>query len=201
LKIFGIGLNKTGTKTLRSCLEKFGFSHKSFDFDLFKLCKKNGFHSICRTISDFDSFEDWPYPLYIKELDEFFPGSKFILTRRLNAEVWLDSLASHSLVTDPEKGMIARTLAYGYPYPHCNPKYFVDFYNNHLAWARNYFEDRDDDFLEVCWEDGDDWSILCRFLGLSLPQENFPHANKRRQQINSNVDKNMQIIRLFGHFV
>lgn len=194
-----MGLNKTGTKTLKTCLERLGFKHKSFDFDLLKLVKKDGFGALYDKIKDFDSFEDWPYPLYIKELDTSFPKSKFILTRRLNAETWLESLTSHSLATDPEKGMTARILAYGYPYPHCNPNYFVDFYNNHISWARNYFKDREDDFLEVCWEDGDGWTILCQFLKLSLPQSSFPHTNKRNQEITSNLEKNKQIIRLFGH--
>ncbi len=34
MKVFGIGLNKTGTTTLGLCLQHWGFRHKSYDLAL-----------------------------------------------------------------------------------------------------------------------------------------------------------------------
>jgi hypothetical protein len=202
LKIFGIGLNKTGTKTLKVCFERFGYRHKSFDYNLLKSVRQKGSYVLTEYAYEFDSFEDWPWPLYIKDLDLAFPGSKFILTRRKSPEAWLYSLMNHSLATNPEKGIISRTLSYGYPYPHCNPEYFLDFYKSHIAFARDYFKDRRNDFLEVCWESGDEWSILCQFLGINPPNCKFPHANKRNQDlITPDIEINKKILSLFGYSI
>jgi hypothetical protein len=178
MKVFGIGLNKTGTKTLAQCFKRFGFMHKSFDYELLKISKSGNLRSLLKTINDFESFEDWPYPLYYQYLDAAFPGSKFVLTRRISSDIWLESLMNHSLKANPEKGIVSRTLVYNYPYPHCNPSYFMHFYNQHILEVRNYFKGRNNDFLEVCWEEQSDWSNLCKFLNIEPISDPFPHANK-----------------------
>jgi hypothetical protein len=43
------------------------------------------------------------------------------------------------------------------------------------AAVRAYFGDA---LLEVCWERGDDWGVLCPFLDLPTPGAPFPHANQ-----------------------
>ena len=40
MKVFGIGLNKTGTKTLGVCFNQFGYKHKSVNKQSFELYKK-----------------------------------------------------------------------------------------------------------------------------------------------------------------
>ena len=44
---------------------------------------------------DYDAFEDLPWCLLYRELDEAFPGSKFVLTVRSSSEVWLRSYRRH----------------------------------------------------------------------------------------------------------
>lgn len=176
-KIFGIGLNKTGTTTLGECGKILGFKCTSVDRDLLKdVVLDNNFQRIKNTVKQFDLFEDWPWPLIYKELDEMFPGSKFILTTRKSEEAWLKSLKSHSMRTHPTGH--CRKLAYGYNYPHKHESEHIKFYRNHNKNVREYFKNRPSDFLELCWENGDGFEKLCNFLDRKTPDLPVPHANK-----------------------
>lgn len=177
MKIFGLGLNKTGTTTLGACLQCLGFRHSSFDLDLLKHVAIGELDPLFTTVASHDSFEDWPYPLVFEELDQRFPGSRFILTRRSSPERWLASLSAHALRTDPFIGTRSRSLAYGAPYPQLNPQGHLAQYRRHLERVRRYFQHRPQDLLEVCWEEQASWDPLCTFLERPVPQLPFPHAN------------------------
>lgn len=176
-KTFGIGLNKTGTTTLGICLSELGFEHSSFSLDLLEKVYFGKVDALFKTVDQHDSFEDWPYPLMYQLLDQRYPGSRFILTRRSSAQTWLRSLEQHALRTDPEIGPKARTLAYGFPFPQLDREAHLRVYQQHLESVRSYFKDRLDDLLEVCWEEHASWEPLCNFLGMSPPAKPFPHAN------------------------
>ena len=45
--------------------------------------------------------------------------------------------------------------------------------------VREYFRNRPDDLLEVCWENNDGWDKLCTFLEVDKPTIAFPHANAK----------------------
>lgn len=176
-KVFGIGLNKTGTTTLGLCLQRLGYSHYSFDLPLLEQVRAGNLRSLIAAVDKHDSFEDWPYPLVFDRLDTLYPGSRFILTRRCSPQVWLRSLEAHALRTDPVLGPRARSLAYGWPYPQLARDAHLSCYQDHLRRVRDHFRDRPGDLLEVCWEEEASWDPLCFFLGLPVPQEPFPHAN------------------------
>lgn len=176
-KIFGIGLNKTGTTTLGQCGRLLGLRCTSFDRDLLDdWVERRDLARITARVERFDLFEDWPWPLVYRELDLLFPGSKFVLTVRRSPEAWLDSLKRHSMRTHPTKH--CRKLAYGYDYPHGREQEHLDFYAAHNAAAREYFQDRSGDFAELCWERGDGFAELCALLEIPEPRQPFPHANK-----------------------
>lgn len=177
-KIFGIGLNKTGSTTLGRCGKILGYRYTECDRLLLEdVVLRNDFTRVRQTVERFDLFEDWPWPLIYKELDRMYPGSKFILTTRRNEKIWLDSLKSHSLKTPPWKH--CRKLAYGYNFPHRHEQEHLELYTRHNDNVRAYFKDRDQDFLEICWENGDGFQKLCNFLGSEIPAVPLPHANKK----------------------
>lgn len=176
-KIFGIGLNKTGTTTLGQCGKILGLRCTTCDKKLLKdFVSNNDFSRILKKVNEYDLFEDWPWPLVYKQLDEMFPGSKFILTVRSSEEKWLDSLMKHSMRTHPFNH--CRKLAYGFSFPHKHQQEYIEFYKKHNDTARSYFAGRSSDFLELCWEAGDGFEKLCSFLGRDVPNVPFPHANK-----------------------
>ena len=175
-KVFGIGLNKTGTKTLGSCMKQLGYKHTSYNLKLLYEYKKNNFENIFNYINSFDSFEDWPWPLIYKELEKRYPLAKFILTLRESPEKWFESLCNHAKITGPTE---ARKIAYGHYMPHDNKKNHIDQYNAHYQNVLDYFSNKSNKLLVVCWEKGDGWQSICDFLDVPKPQNKFPHKNKR----------------------
>jgi len=175
MKIFGIGLNKTGTKTLGACLQHFGCQHLFYQFDNLRAFSQGDFSALLEKIERFDSFEDWPWPLMFELLDVHFPDSKFILTKRKTPDIWFKSLCQHAIRTGPKE---ARRLVYGYEMPHHYRQQHIDFYNAHNQKVIDYFKGKPKKLLVVCWEEGEDWGELCRFLGKPQPDIPFPHFNK-----------------------
>jgi hypothetical protein len=180
MKIVGIGLNKTGTTTLGSCLKTLGFKHISCDLKAFNLFKEGKTEELLTIVKQYDSFEDWPWPLAFKEIDRAFPGSKFILTLRKTPEIWFNSLVLHSLKTGPTD---YRKTVYGYEMPEGHIDEHRNFYENHNMMVREYFKERPEDLLEVCWENGDGWEKLARFLNKDVPNCKIPHLNKSTLKI------------------
>jgi hypothetical protein len=175
MKIVGIGLNKTGTTSLGVCLKHWGLRHISYDLEAFEFWRQGDWPAVLRCMEAHDSFEDWPWPLLYREIDTAFPGSKFILTRRKDPRTWFESLCKHADRTGPTD---FRKPIYGYEMPHGQDEAHIRFYLAHNEAVRDYFKDRPNDFLEVCWEDGDGWAELAAFLGFEAPDWPFPHVNK-----------------------
>jgi hypothetical protein len=179
MKIFGIGLNKTGTTTLATCFRLLGFDHLGCRPDLLVELRKGRFAQVFDVIDKHQTFEDWPYPLMYRALwARYGPDAKFVLTRRRSVETWLQSLKLHSLTTDPARH--CRLLAYGHAYPFGAEREHLEFYERHLLEVRQFFRAQDaaDRLCEICWETGDGWAELCAFLGSAAPEVALPHENK-----------------------
>ncbi len=174
-KVFGIGLNKTGTTTLGVCLRTLGFRHAPYAGRFVPDVKAGRFQDLFAYAEGYDSFEDWPWPLAYRELEARFPGSRFILTTRKDADTWFDSLRGHSERTGPTP---ERELVYGHAMPHGHRADHRRIYEEHNRAALAHFDGRPESFLHVCWETGSGWPQLCAFLGVDVPKEPFPHAHR-----------------------
>lgn len=193
-KVFGVGFNKTGTRTLIEALEMLDLGpvakpqvlHDSYpelgEFPYRAICDRvfDGDHATALEIARaFRSFKDRPWnvaPMY-RLLDAEFPGSRFILTWR-EPELWWRSV--EKWLAREEDGKDAKVLRY---LRHINTdtidrERFLAGYAAHNAEVRAYFAGRDD-FLELNWERGDGWSELCAFLGVAVPDAPLPHANRQ----------------------
>lgn len=179
-KIFGIGLNKTGTTSLRCALRHLGFDHLDRMPRLFKLWKQGRIPQILKFADSHESFDDWPWPLIVPELlEKYGESARFVLTTRRSPSVWLESLKLHSERTNPFRH--PREAIYGFPYPHGRVAEHINFYIRHQNEVRALFKSKGLShlLLEVCWETGDGWPQLCNFLGKPPPNVPFPHANAR----------------------
>ncbi|AKH42832.1 hypothetical protein FHS61_000605 [Altererythrobacter atlanticus] len=174
-KVFGVGLNKTGTTSLAACMEKLGYRHMGYRLDLLKAYRSGQMDEVWAVIDAHDSFDDWPYPLMYRELAERYPDAQFLLTIRRSPEIWFDSLARHSRQSRPFRN--ARKLAYGWRYPENAREQHLEFYRRHNAEVQEYLGNR---VKVLCWETGDGWPELCDFIGAAVPEEAFPHANRSR---------------------
>lgn len=174
-KVFGIGMNKTGTTTLKVCLEHLGYTVCGPDLELLRCVDRGDLDPVFEFAEDYDGFQDWPWPFVYEEMDERYEDSKFILTRRKNSDVWFNSLKKHSIKKGPTE---YRKIAYGYEMPTGKKPHHVKIYEEHNEAVRAYFAGREEDFLEVCWEEGDGWEEICDFLGHDVPEAEFPHRKK-----------------------
>lgn len=180
-KVFGVGLNKTGTTTLGDMLGQFGLRHRDWKPSTFQLFQQGKMNRLLRQTDRYDSFTDWPWPLMVpKLLDHFGDRALFILTRRASPRVWVESLKGHALATKP--GNNARQAVYGYEYPHENEGAHLRFYSDHLDATRQLFLDRGCEYqlLELCWEEGDGWNEVAQFLARPAPTNVLPHHNSRK---------------------
>lgn len=179
-KVFGIGLNKTGTSSLKRALLTLGYNHCDLRGRLTHKYFNNGFDQIFNTVAEFDSFEDWPWPLMYKQVfEKYGENARYVLTRRNSSQAWLESLKAHSLVTNPDNN--PRKKIFGFDYPHGAEAQHLEYYENHLSKVRQYFEEQGASHVlrEVCWEEGDGWREICDFLEEPIPDAPFPHVNRR----------------------
>lgn len=176
-KVFGIGWAKTGTTTLGACLEILGYKHQGPALDLVYDVRDGRFDRIFAAVDKADMFEDWPWLLLYKELDQRYPNSRFVLTVR-DTDRWWRSY--QNMVTNkktrPDIGEI-RKIIYGFEDGLQHKQAYIERYERHNAEVLHYFAQRPRDLLVLDWERGDGWPALCQFLGKPIPQLPLPHAN------------------------
>lgn len=181
-KVFCIGFQKTGTSSLRDALQTLGYSVTGVfgrDVPLGDL-RETYVERGLKIAQEYDAVEDMPWPLMFRELDQAFPGSKFILTLR-DTDRWYKSIAGHF---GPNPYHIQQ-LTYGddAPEPVNHEARYREVYDAHNAAVLDYFADRPEDLLEFWLERGDGWAELGAFLGLDpVPQGQFVHTNSNTQR-------------------
>jgi len=195
-KIFGIGLNRTGTTSLQYALEILGYKVAPYNIEIIKAYLKQDWKLLDKLINSFDAFQDWPWPLMYKTLDKKYPNSKFILTTRSNVDIWLKSQIWHTINTNKKDNtaFFTNKIAYGYFYPGFHEAEHKNFYLKFNNEVRNYFKYLKKDFIELCWEKNSNWNKLCKFLNKEYPNTDFPYKRKSSyyyyNKIKINFEKN-----------
>ncbi|BCG64114.1 MAG: hypothetical protein methR_P1880 [Methyloprofundus sp.] len=180
MKVFGIGLSKTGTSSLASALELLGYNVK----DCLGVAQysKGDISSINKdALLQYDALTDTPIPSFYQELDKEYPAAKFILTIR-DMDSWLKSCkkqfnqksadlqseAQHALFFD-----LYGTTVF-------DEDKFKQGYLNFTNEVKAYFKDRPDDLLVLNVINGEGWEKLCPFLDKPTPIIPFPKSNVTR---------------------
>ncbi|MCB9173565.1 MAG: hypothetical protein H6587_12690 [Flavobacteriales bacterium] len=172
-KVFGLGFHKTGTSSLASALHALGHNVCGQQNALHKDLINGNINIFTTLAKNYDAFEDDPWYLLYKELDEAFPNSKFILTDR-DVDSWYNSCLNHFF----EDTTPIRDYIYGDGRPKGNEENFKRIYLKHQTDVINYFKNRPNDFLIINFTKGEGWEKLCPFLGVEIPNKPIPHANK-----------------------
>lgn len=170
-KVFGIGFHKTGTTSLRRALEVLGYRVTGPNAVRDPKIAERAWDLVRELAGQYDAFQDNPWPLFYRELDQLYSGSKFILTRR-PTDRWIASVTRHF----GDTGTPMRQWIYGVEHPRGNESIYRDRYERHNAEVLEYFSNRPDDLLLMEFEKGDGWEKLCPFLGTEIPDTPFPRA-------------------------
>ncbi len=184
-EIFGLGLSRTGTRSLTAALHIAGVDtvHYPIDEDTFRAVETGQLDF--SLLESFDGITDITVAPFFAQLERKYPNAKFILTVR-DEESWLRSCANHwrgreafETPTSPGREIhmrirrLLRASTYGiYDY---EPERFLWVYRQHVAAVRRYFADKPGKLLEMNIVDGAGWEPLCGFLGRPIPDQPFPH--------------------------
>jgi len=200
-KIFGLGLSRTGTRSLTVALRLLGYNAVHFPEEnetFFWLM--NGIFDIPE-INEHDAITDVQVVRFFKNLDVQYPGSKFILTVR-DKEDWLRSTKKHfrgeeryerkdhEILTKASQNLKLfwlRSAVYGTPV--WDRELFSNVYDEHVINCTKYFKKRSKSFLimDICAGQG--WNVLCPFLGKDVPDMKFPYKHRKPYRVPVREDK------------
>ncbi len=171
MKIFCIGMFKTGTTSMGRAFEILGFktlngpwTEDNLIYDpWYKNSEKwkDNYDLIRYKTTEFDAFQDYPWMFLYKELDKWYPDAKFILTVR-DAEK----------VAESDLNMFRK---YNKELPQKQP--YIDRYNTHYKSVTEHFKNKSN-LLVINLGESDEWTEICDFLNLPIPKKPFPHKNK-----------------------
>ena len=173
--VFGIGLNKTGTRSLHEALEVLGYTPLHWGGPASRLAVERAEAEGVALLSHLGGHDAFSDILALSQrfdvVDAQYPGSRFVLTTR-SLEGWLASRRRH----------VERNRAEA-----AAGRYHGDFLEidedawraeraEHHARVRAHFASRPEALLELDVEvDGHrGWDLLCPFLGLAVPDRPFP---------------------------
>ena len=177
-KVFGIGMHRTRTMSLHTAFRILGYESVHFPWRLFPELE-------VELLEKHNAFTDFPIPLYFRELDARYPGSKFILTVR-DVESWLKSTewlftVGAEVFKWADNPLIDPIHKATYGITHWDRAVFEARWHRHLWEVRTHFADRPDDLLEYDLTQNQGWGPLCAFLDKPIPQVPFPHEHESKK--------------------
>lgn len=165
IKVFGIGLARTGTTSLNAAMRILGYRGKHFLLNPEQDIRESDF--VC----------DMPVQTRYREYDRQYSGSRFILTVR-NKGQWLESCRKRFHVAETD----TKSVVYKYRMEQFRSAVFDEDkfskkYDLHYQEAFDYFKHRPNDLLVINITEGQGWRELCAFLSKKIPDQEFPRIN------------------------
>lgn len=200
-KIFCIGFGRTGTTSLESFFRSLGYTLGDQERGelLLREWVAGNFAPIISLAESAQVFQDLPFnlPGTYEVMDLAFPGSKFILSVRRDAEQWFESVVRfHTKLLGRGRIPTAedlRQFPYRYPGwileslldvygsreadPYCK-RTLIAAYEGHNAAARTYFQDKPESLLVVNLSELGTAREIVEFVGLPYRGESLPHLNQ-----------------------
>lgn len=172
MKVFCIGLPRTGTTTFQTMMKNLGYRHCGHKSDLNKFTGKDSIHNIFNFIdrNNFSSFDDHPWCDIWKDLSDHYKDAKFV-----------------NLVRDPiewRRSLIKLASKWNNPYPkpwklktisdYLKDPNGEDFIKRNQE-VKNWFKNKRN-FIELDWR-YHGYKQLCKFLNLPNTNKPLPCAN------------------------
>jgi hypothetical protein len=185
-RVFGIGMQKTGTSSLHAAFQILGLD--SFHWgrgEAPRMWHEMNSTGRSNTLEQHYALSDNPIPVMFEKLDRAYPGSKFILTIR-DEQSWLQSVERlWDRRYNPTRWMwdvypfsnTIHTAMYGQK--DFDADVFRARYRRHSAEVLEYFSGRPGDLLVLDMDsESDKWLAICQFLGVPIPVVPFPLKNQ-----------------------
>lgn len=208
LQVIGAGYGRTGTKSLQLALEQLGFNDCYHMEALFRNPEgvkhwKDAYDGKIvawdELFKTYKAAVDFPTSLYYKELADYFPEAKVILTVR-DPERWYESVKATIFSFDPGP-LIKIKLLLKMPFSAKARNLFKALQlNDKSIWKRKFngtFKDKPTAIANfnnhineakatipkerlLVFKPQDGWEPLCEFLNVPVPQEPFPNTNAKQ---------------------
>ena len=192
LKIVGAGLGRTGTASLKIALEKLGFGPCYHMSEVLARPEHvglwtevgNGRPDFARIFAGFSATVDFPACIYWRELLQHYPDAKVILSVR-DAEKWYRSTQETILgprwwdfVLDGPFGAMCQATIGAFLQGDVHGRdHLIATFERHSAEVRAAVPPG----KLLVFEARDGWPPLCRFLGVPVPDEPYPHVNSEAE--------------------
>jgi Sulfotransferase domain len=184
LSVIGAGFGRTGTLSLKSAIEQLGFGpccHTS-DERHFMGSKELWQRIYNHEPVDWDAFfagyrstVDSPSCRLYFELAEKYPSAKLILTLR-EPQAWFDSYQSTVLqLSTSAEGQKYSAFLFGSNFHDRDT--VIAAYERHNAEVQRLIPAQ----RLLVYDVKQGWPPLCKFLGVPVPAEPFPHTNQRAE--------------------
>jgi Sulfotransferase domain len=195
LKVVGAGFGRTGTLSLKNALEQLGFGpcYHMFEvierpdhIEMWHRLAYGGSIDWDLLFKDFQSVVDWPAARYWRELASHYPEAKMLLSLR-DPESWYksvtDTIYNGLKMRMPDNVPQARrhqlemarkiVLEDTFGGRFEDKAHAIEVYNRHNEEVRRTIPPS----RLLVFEPKEGWTPLCRFLGVPIPEEPFPHLN------------------------
>lgn len=195
LKVVGAGFGRTGTLSLKNALEKLGFGPCYHMFEVIErpdhiaMWHRLAFEGVIDwdlLFKDFQSTVDWPAAHYWRELADHYPGAKVLLSLR-SPESWYQSMTDtiYKAMTMPvpedipparrqQMEMVRKIVVEDTFDGRFEDKaHAIEVFNRHNDEVRRTIPPE----RLLVFDAKQGWEPLCRFLGVPVPDEPFPHLN------------------------
>ena len=189
LKVIGAGWGRTGTMSLKLALEQLGFGPCHHMVEMFRrpdtaplwVAAHEGKPDWDAIFEGYNSMTDFPGVRYWREIVDYYPDAKVVLTLR-DPDKWFESAQATILKRDgaarQPPPMLARffeTMLGDLPERVADRAVMIDFFNRHNADVMAAIpKDR-----LLVYEVKQGWEPLCDFLGVPVPSTPFPRENTR----------------------
>ncbi len=196
LRVVGAGLGRTGTASLKQALERLLDGRC---YHMFEVSENAGhdllWHAAVRgepvdwdgLVGAYAATVDWPACAFWRELADANPDAVVLLSRRDTAEQWWASMERTIVPTLQQpvpadrpdlarhREMVRELLSRTFTPDWSERDAAMAAYERHLDEVRSSV-DRE---RLVEWRPGEGWEPLCSAIGVTIPQEPFPHENRR----------------------
>lgn len=188
LKVIGAGFGRTGTDSLKVALNQLGLgpcqhlkeTNGTIATKLLAVKRGEDLNPDWDAImGDYQSCVDWPWSAFYKELADFYPDAKVVLTVR-DPEKWYTSVSDTIYKFSgwvPPSAM--RNMVFGIIWDGIFEGRFpekdhaIKKFNDHIEEVKaNIPADR-----LLVFEVADGWGPLCEFLDVPIPEGPFPRVN------------------------